>query len=186
MKTIINFFNGYSRDERTLMVFCITMLIVAVPLLLATGPAQAQSGNVYGAGQVQVSGTAVEAVVLQVEIKKAEPSWQTRAAGAGIGSALGALLASNVSGNGRHAASVIGATAGGLLGERTTNAVMTDAAQEIILQVLGREGAPPRIVTVIQPAPFDRLVAGETVYMINTAGKYRVVRQYQQPVALGR
>jgi len=183
MKTIINFFNGYRRDERNLLVFCILMLIFAVPLLLATEPAHAQSGNVYGAGQVQIHGTAEEAVVMQVIIRKAEPSWQTRAAGAGVGSALGGFIASNVSGNGRQAAGFIGLTVGGLLGERATNVMLTNAAQEIILRVAGREGSPPRLVTVIQPAPFDPLIAGEMVYLINTAGRVRVIHQIQQPVA---
>jgi outer membrane lipoprotein SlyB len=156
------------------------MLLLTVPLILLTGPAHAQSGNVYGSGQVQVAGPTESAVVVQVQVKEAEPGWQVRTAGAGIGGALGGLLANEVSGNARYAASVLGMTIGGLLGERAATSTMSQEAQEVILQVAGTNGQPPRILTIVQPAPYDRLFPGEAVYVINTAGKYRVVRQLQQ------
>lgn len=184
----MNTFRGYWKSlpsgERFLHVL---FLCIAVALIfLLPGQSHAQSGNVYGNGQVQINGPTEEAVVLQVMIKKSEPGWQSRTAGATIGGALGALVASNTtSGNARYAANLIGMTLGGIVGERTANAVMSDEAQELILQVHGRNG-PPRIITVIQPAPYDRLVAGEAVYLINTGGKFRVVKQLPQTLASGQ
>lgn len=183
MNSILNYFNGLPRGERYLQIFMLCVLVFVVPFVVFVDPAHAQSGNVYGNGQVQISGPTESAVVLQVQIKRSEPGWQARTAGAGIGGALGGLLASNASGNARYAANILGMTIGGVVGERAATAIMSDDAQEVILQVAGLNGQPPRILTIVQPSPFDRLVPGESVYLINTAGKYRVVRQLQQPVA---
>lgn len=162
-----------------IVAFAMVAFIMMVP-----DQARAQSGNVYGSSQAQVYSATEEAVVLQVMQKAAEPSWQTRTAGAGVGAALGGALGRQSSNS--QLGGLIGGLLGGIAGERLTNAVATASAQEIVLQVFGRAGMPPRIISVIQPAPYDRLVAGEQVFLINTAGTWRVVKKLNMPVAFNR
>lgn len=159
----------------------ILAVIVVAFLMMIPDAARAQAGNVYGNGQVQVYGQAEEAVVMQVRIKAAEPTWQTRTAGAGIGAAVGGAIGSKA--NNQQVGTLIGATLGGIFGERAANAVMTGSAQEIVLQVFGRAGVPSRIITIVQPAPFDHLASGARVYLSNTAGKWRVIKRSDANVA---
>lgn len=161
----------------------LAVLVVAF-LMMIPDRAQAQSGNVYGTGQAQVYSQTEEAVVLQVRVTRTEPSWQARAAGTGVGAVVGGLLGRKASNN--SAATVIGTTLGGLAGERVTTAMATNQAQEIVLQLPGRNGTPARIITIVQPAPFDAVASGQRVFLINSAGTYRVVRALQQPVAYYR
>lgn len=161
----------------------IAFLVVAFVMMLPN-QSWAQSGNVYGNSQAQAYSQTEEAVVLQVMLKAAEPSWQTRTAGAGIGAAVGGVVGRQTSN--AHLGGLIGSLLGGVAGERLVNAVATTSAQEIVLQVFGRAGTPPRIITVVQPAPFDRLAAGEQVFLINSAGTWRVVKKLSMPVAYSR
>lgn len=162
----------------------ILAVVVVAFVMMIPDKARAQSGNVYGNGQVQVYSQAEEAVVMQVRIKTAEPSWQTRTVGAGIGAAVGGAIGSRA--KNQHVGALVGASLGGLFGERAANAVMTGDAQEIVLQVFGPSGMPARIVTIVQPAPYDHLVSGERVYLSNSAGKWRVLKQAGGNVAVIR
>ncbi|WP_070401203.1 glycine zipper domain-containing protein [Hydrogenophaga sp. PML113] len=162
----------------------ILAFIVVAFMMMIPDPAQAQSGNVYGNGQVQVYSQAEEAVVMQVRIKAAEPTWQTRTAGAGIGAAVGGAIGSSA--KNQHVGALVGAALGGIFGERAASAVMTSDAQEIVLQVFGPNGRPARVVTIVQPAPYDHLVSGERVYLSNTAGKWRVIKRSEGNVAFIR
>lgn len=177
----INNFRGLSAGQKAVALAETLAFIVVAFIMMVPDEARAQSGNVYGNGQAQVFSQTDEAVVLQTRIKAAEPSWQTRTTGAGVGAVLGGLLGRQASSN--NAVSIIAGTLGALAGERVSNAVMTNAAQEIVLQVFGRGGMPPRIITIVQPAPFDKIAAGEHVFLVNSAGTYRVVKKMQQSVA---
>lgn len=158
--------------------------VVVAFIMMLPNESWAQSGNIYGNAQVQTYSQTEEAVVLQVMLKAAEPGWQTRTAGAGIGAALGAAIGRQTSN--ANLGGLIGGLLGGVAGERVANSAGTTAAQEIVLQVFGHAGTPPRIITVVQPAPYDRLAEGEQVFLINTAGTWRVVKKLNMPVALDR
>jgi outer membrane lipoprotein SlyB len=170
MKALINDFRSTPLVHRLIVVAEIVAIVVV--FAFSPGKAHAQSGNVYAAPQVQTAGDALPAVVLQVAIKQAEPSFEARAAGASVGTALGLLAASHSGYNSRWVANTAGATLGALVGERTASLAMRDPAQEIIVQL--RDG---RLITVVQPAPFDQLMAGQLVYVIAIRGVYRVVPQ---------
>lgn len=179
--------NSFSRGTPASTMFVTIAEIIAVisvAFLMMIPDAHAQSGNVYGSGQAQVYSQAEEATVLQTRRTVAESGWQTRTAGAGIGGIVGALLGREASNN--HVVASLFATAGALGGERIANAVMSKEAQEIVLQLGGRNGTPGRIITIVQPAPFDAVLAGEQVFLVNTAGTYRVIKRQQQPVTFFR
>lgn len=178
---LFNNFRALSTGSKVLAFVEVLAVVVLAFIMMVPGASRAQSGNVYGSGQAQVFSQTDEAVVLQTRIKAAEPSWQSRSAGAGVGAVLGGLIGRQGSNN--NAVAIITGTLGGLVGERVANAVMTNAAQEIVLQVSGRGGMPSRIITIVQPAPYDKIVAGELVFLVNSAGTYRVVKRMQQPVA---
>jgi len=162
---------------------CLLIVVLVCNTIFTPSKAYAQSGNVYGYGQAQVSASTEEATVLQVQRKSAQPGWQSRTAGAGIGSALGTLLALQAGGSNRMVANVLGATLGGIAGERATNSMMTEDAQEIVLKVTSSNGRFTRILTIVQPAPYTPVVAGQDVYLVNTAGVMRVIPKIAQPVA---
>lgn len=175
MKTIIDNFRSMQLHNKVL---CITyvLALIAVALAMTSGPAHAQSGNVYAVPQAQVVGNVYEAVVLQVSLKEVEAAMPVRAAGAALGSAAGLLLATNSNYQHRMTANTVGMLLGGLVGERTANAVMTTAAQEIILRFTA-PGGQPRTVVIVQPAPFDQVFPQESVYVSEVRGTYRILKR---------
>ena len=171
----INSFRSLPAHEKALRIVYVIAL-ATVALLLGTEKAHAQSGNVYAIPQAQIAGSVYEAVVLQVSIKEVEPTVPTRAAGAGLGSAAGLLLAAHVNSQQRATVNTVGMLLGGLLGERTANATMNTAAQEIIVR-LYLPGGAWRTVVIVQPAPFDQVFPQETVYVSEVRGTYRVLKR---------
>lgn len=174
MKIINNFRAMAPHNKALCVVYALALLTVA--LLLTSEKAQAQSGNIYAVPQAQVAGSVYEAVVLQVSIKEVEATMPARAAGAGLGSAAGLLLAANVNSQRRATVNTVGVLLGGLLGERTANATMRTAAQEIIVR-LAMPGGAWRTVVIVQPAPFDQVFPQETVYVSEVRGTYRVLKR---------
>ncbi len=177
MKTIINDFRSLPLVHQCLV---LVELIAVIALVMLAPPAAAQSGNVYGNQQIQSQGDTLEGVVIQVLVKQAEPSGTERAAGASVGAALGALISSKVGGDNRFAVNALSAVLGGFAGERTTNFLARSDAQEIVVQLVPQPGQQPRLITVVQPAPFDRLVAGESVFVTITRGVFRVIPVQRQ------
>lgn len=175
MKTILNNFRSMQLHNKALTVVYVLALLT-VGLVIGTEKAHAQSGNVYAVPQAQVAGNVYEALVLQVSIKEVEATMPARAAGAGVGSAAGLLLASNVNTQQRATANTVGMLLGGLLGERTANATMKTAAQEIIVR-LELPGGVTRTVVIVQPAPYDQVFPRETVYVSEVRGAYRVLKR---------
>ena len=141
------------------------LLWAGVLMAIATG-ASAQSGSVYGADQAQIVGSAERGVVLQAAWRSVEASWQERTTGAAIGSAAAYHLAARKG----WSAGLAAGGFGGLLGERIAAKIGEDKAQELLVDVGGR------VVVVLQPMPAEELVAGDRVYVLNSAGKTRVVR----------
>ncbi len=131
------------------------------------------AGNIYGADQVLLSGSAEFGLVLQVEIKQQEASPQARGTAAGLGAAVGGLLAAGT-GNAGWGKNTLGALVGGLVGERAANYVARTESQEIVVQLISANESRPRLIVLVQPAPFDQLSPGDKVLVTNIAGKIRV------------
>lgn len=151
-------------------------IIATTVLLLSAVTSQnatAQTGNIYSREQVQSVGTVQEGVVLQVNTRQTEATWQARSVGATLGSAAGFLLARNHSNNG--SASVLSSMLGGLVGERVANQTSEGLAQEIIVKVNSASGSS--FVSVVQPTPADQINVGDAVLLLQTAGQVRVVKR---------
>ena len=145
-----------------------------IVLSLAGSKVMAQAGNVYDRSQTQVWATVFEGTVLQVQSRTLESSWQARGVGASVGSALGFALARQHSNAG--AATLLGATLGGLVGERIANQAAVTGAQEIVLRLYKPHNGM-HIITVVQPAPFSALAPGDQVLVSQSAGKTRVIKR---------
>lgn len=143
-----------------------SLLALSLLTFSTFGAAYAQSGSVYGADQAQVVGSAERGVVVQAAWRSVGATWQERTTGAALGSAAAYHLASRKGWSAGLAAGGIG----GLLGERIAAKVGEDRAQELLIDVGGR------VVVVLQPMPADELNAGDRVYLVNAAGKTRVIR----------
>jgi outer membrane lipoprotein SlyB len=158
----------------------IVALAALVVGLTAAPGAHAQSGNVYGSNQVQTLSSAEEGIVLQVAIKKSEASWQARTGGAAAGGVVGALLGNAVGGDSQTKTllNTLGVIGGGFAGERAANAVAASEAQEIVIGLRDpKTKSINRVVTVVQPAPFDAVATNDKVLVINTNGAIRVLKQ---------
>lgn len=175
MKTIVANFRTLALHNKVLC-FVYALALITVAWAVTSGPAHAQSGNIYALPQAQSIGNVYEAVVVQVSVKEVEANMPVRAAGAGLGSAAGLVLASTANPQHRMAANTVGMLLGGLFGERTANAVMTTVAQEIIVQ-LAVPGGVPRTVVIVQPAPFDKVFPQEAVYVSEVRGTYRILKR---------
>jgi len=185
MKTIINSFRTQPLHNKCLCAIYLLVLL-ALPFIIGMKPANAQSGNVYAIPQAQAAGNVYEATVLQIQYKEVEPSVQARGAGAAVGGALGLALAARSGSEHRFAVGTLGTVLGGLLGERSANAIATTQAQaqEIIVRLAPLPGQEPRIVSIVQPAPFDRVYPGEMIYVTVTQGAWRVLRRTLPPATL--
>ncbi len=175
MKTILNTLRGIPLSQRAIAIAEIIALIAL--LVLVPMPANAQSGETFAHSQAQAAGFAMEATVLQVSLKEVEASTTARVTGAGIGSTLGLVLASRAKGDGRFAANALAGVLGGLAGERSANALMRVQAQEIVVLISSQGVMPARLQVIVQPAPFEPVVAGQAVYVTAIGGSYRVIRR---------
>lgn len=173
MKTLVNNYRSLPLHNKVLVAVYVLVLLL-MPFIIPM-KAHAQAGNVYALPRAQAAGDTYEAVVLQISIREVEPTIQARATGAGVGSILGLGLASQVKSQHRYVVNTLGAVLGGVVGERVSNAVAHNVAQEIIVQLAPMKGQQPRIITIVQPAPFDTLVPGECVYVSTIGGAWRVI-----------
>lgn len=157
-----------------------TLLAIAIVSLFAFAPrsAHAQAGNVYGGNQAQVTGSIDEGMILQASIKTVEASGQARAAGGALGGVIGGIAGANpnIDWQKRAITGVLGAAVGAFAGERIANAAATKEAQELIIAVTDQNGRR-RLITVVQPEPFDPLFKGDKVFVSSTQGTIRVIKQ---------
>lgn len=174
MKNLFSFVRSLSAGQKFLALVEI-LAIAALPFVLPT-QAHAQSGNVYGNTQAQTYAVTEEATVLQVMKKSVQPGYQERAVGAGIGAGLAALVVSQASPKSRQLVGLLALPMAAMAGERIANASWTSEAQEIVLRIKAGNGLYARTVTVVQPAPFDELQAGDAVFVIRSNGATRVVK----------
>ena len=158
--------------------FMRALAIVIVATLSASWAWAQGSGTVYGNGQTQSMGNVDQGIVLQVSLKKTEASWQTKTAATAGGGLLGGLLTNSIAGNGdaKWAANALGALAGGYAADRIVNSVGNDA-QELIIGLKDGRGEVTRVVTIVQPSPYEQLAQGESVLVLNTSGTIRVIRK---------
>lgn len=181
MKNLVNMYREQPLHNRVLWAVYVFIAFFMAFFVIPMKEARAQAGNVYAHPQAQLAGDTFEGVVLQVSSKEVEPSNQARVAGAAVGSALGVALASQSKNQNRFAVNTAGAVLGGLLGERVTHGIARTEAQEIIVQLAPVRGQQPKIITIVQPAPFDVVYPGEAIYVVAIRGAYRVLRRL--PVA---
>lgn len=179
MKNLLNDYRSMQLHNKVLVAVYVLILLL-LPFIIPM-KAHAQAGNVYAPLQAQVAGETYEAVVLQISIREVEPTIQARATGAGVGSVVGLGLATQVKSQHRFAVNTLAAVVGGVVGERVSHAIAHNTAQEIIVQLAPMRGQQPRIITIVQPAPFDTLVPGEAVFVSTIRGAWRVIRRPAAP-----
>lgn len=156
-----------------------SFVVLAGVLLFAATGAFAQSGNVYGDRGSQTVSTVTRAVVLQSRIVKVAAESPTRYAGAGAGAALGGAIGASL---GTHsyaaqtALGLVGAALGGVAGNNAADTLGGTRAVEFIVQVVRPDSSLGETLAITQPDPADVIGTGELVYLINTAGTWRVVR----------
>lgn len=166
----------------------VTSVLALVALLVvffwAPG-AHAQSGNVYASGQRQTISSSEEGVVLQVAIKRVEAEGTTNMVGTAVGGVLGGLLMGsnqNQDWQTRTAAGLLGTTIGGLLGNKVTSSVYAKDAQEIVVGLRDpKTGDLTRVITVVQPEPFDAVQENDNVLIVNTNGSIRIIKRRYDP-----
>lgn len=168
-------FKNLPMHERVMYVIAAVTLVV---IALFAPNANAQSGHVYGNGQAQTVSPAEEGVVLQVNTRRVEPSWQARTVGATIGGVFGGLVANSVDYRAQAAVNMLGAAIGGVVGERVANATMSNDANEIVVAVKDpRTGSFSRVITIVQPHPSDEFFQNDQVLVVNTGGAARVIKR---------
>jgi len=114
------------------------------------------------------TGQVFTAVVVQVREIEVAPSNTNTYAATGLGTALGALIASRAgNGNGRYVASALGGVIGAVAGGVAGNMLGGTKAQEIIVRFnTGNLAAITQTQSSLSP--------GQQVYLVESAGKIRV------------
>ena len=158
------------------------MAIIALVAVMAFAPgARAQSGNVYSGSQSQSLGTVQEGIVLQVGVKRVSGGDTTNMVGTAAGTAIGGLVLGsnqNLNWGERSAAMALGGLFGGVLGNKISTAATERSAQELVIGLKNpTTGSIDRVVTVVQPEPFEALGQNERVLVLTTNGSVRVVKQ---------
>ena len=169
---------NYTLADRALALMAIIALVAVV--FFAPG-AKAQSGNIYAGSQSQVLGTVQEGIVLQAGIKTVSGGNTTSAVGTGVGSALGGLVLGsnqNLDWQARSAAMLLGGVLGGVVGNKVTERISERSAQELVIGLKNPQtGSIDRVISIVQPEPFEALAANQRVLVLNTNGAYRVIKQ---------
>lgn len=162
----------------------IYMIAVGVVLGFASG-AFAQSGSVYSERGSQQASEVIRAVILQTREVLVEPQNTARYAGGVVGAAIGGGLGAMLGRKDSRASTVlglVGATLGGVAGDRAAQSWAATKSVEYIVQTHSDQRVPPRRLAITQPEPGPVLVAGDHVYLIQTGGTWRVVKDQLAPV----
>lgn len=115
-------------------------------------------------------GTVREGKVIQVRNVKIEPTSTAKNTGRAIGAVVGAGAGSQI-GKNRYFSGALGGLLGGVGGDMAADAIASSTAQEII--ILRDDGKS----TTITQAQSD-LQEGQEVYLVQSAGKIRVVAKH--------
>lgn len=115
-------------------------------------------------------GTVREGTVIQVRNVQIEPTGTAKNTGRAIGAVVGAGVGSQMSKN-RYFTGALGGLLGGVGGDIAADTIASSTAQEII--ILREDGKS----TTITQAQSD-LRAGQKVYLVQSAGKIRVITKH--------
>lgn len=139
------------------------------------------SGTVAHAGDYDISangntrngtlsqGQVDEGVIVNVRTVQVEPSNTAQMAGTGIGAALGAAAGNRMGrNNGNYAATALAGILGGVAGNIATDMIADTTGQELIIRKTGGQA-----VVITQAG--SNLVPGQAVYLVDSAGKTRVI-----------
>lgn len=146
--------------------------------LLSAPEAKAQSGNVYRIPSVQTSSPVMRAIVIQARDVEVAVAANSRTGGGAVGAILGAAVGAKLgeqSNNAKLALGLVGTVLGGLAGQSVTEKIGGPKAVEYILQMMDGDRVSNRVVAITQPAPAPAVEEGSSVYLIQTAGTWRVV-----------
>jgi outer membrane lipoprotein SlyB len=81
----------------------------------------------------------------------------------------------------------LGALVGAFAGERVANSAAASEAQEIVIGIRDpRTNSITRVVTVVQPAPFDAVAPDDNVLIVNTNGAIRVIKRTYNTASVQR
>lgn len=145
-------------------------------LMLAAFSQVAVAGNydISATGNTR-NATLREGKVQEAEVKSVrnvdiEPTKTAQVTGTGAGVATGAVLGGALSKKNRAVGSILGGVLGGVVGNVATDKITSKTAQEIILKKADGK------LSVITQAD-SNLVVGQKVYIVESAGKLRVIPQ---------
>jgi outer membrane lipoprotein SlyB len=126
-----------------------------------------QRNETLGTGRVMAG------VVLQTRDIAVQSSTASQTVSTSVGALLGGAIGSKAGkGNGRYVATALGGVLGGLAGNQVGDMISSAKAQEIIVK---REDGG---LSVLTQAESD-LREGDQVYLVESAGKVRVIRAYR-------
>jgi len=152
-------------------------LFLVILALLST---QAYAWNEYDIGrdsrqrnEALGTGRVMAGVVLQTRDVAVQSSTASQTVSTSVGALVGGALGSKVGkGNGRYVATALGGVLGGVAGNQVGDMISSAKAQEIIVK--REDGA----LSVLTQAESD-LRSGDQVYLVESAGKVRVIRAYR-------
>lgn len=148
---------------------------VALMTVLFTSPAHAGDYDISAEGKTRSEtlseGRVQQGVVLSVREIRVESTTTAQTVSTGIGGLIGGALGSKVGkGNGRLVAGALGAVLGGVSGNMAGDAISSAKAQEVIIK---KDDGQLTMITQSD----SNLTKGQTVYLVESMGKTRVIVQ---------
>lgn len=163
---------AYKRNLMRLMTF---LIFSGISFAMSASPAFAGNYDISANGNTRYGtlsqGGVDEGVVVNVRTVKVEPSNTARTAGTGIGAALGAVIGNRIGrngSNGNYAATALVGILGGIAGNVATDAIADNDAQEVIVK---KTSGQVVVITQVESS----LGVGQKVYLVDSAGKTRVI-----------
>jgi outer membrane lipoprotein SlyB len=156
-----------------------TALLIAV---LSASPVFAHAGDydISADGNTRSGtlreGKVMEGKIINVRTVDIESSTKAQYTGTAIGAAAGAVIASQVGAKNSFLLNSLGGLVGGAVGNVATDKLMHATAQELI--ILKTDG---KATTITQAD--SELKEGQNVYLVESAGKIRVIPKNDTPAA---
>lgn len=185
MKQVRLFFSRLGAD--TPVIWGCIVAAVLLPFLLSVGPANAQSGNLYGTFSAQRIQSVTPGVVVAMREVLVEAKTVDRVFGGTTGGLLGSAamrhIARNSQGSDRAALTMLGAALGAYGGNAIAERVAVTQALELIVETQDGRGRV-RHIAVVQPAPAPVVGVGSPVFVLSEGGRYRVIPNHSMVVNL--
>lgn len=183
MKQVRNFLSRFGADSPVIW-GCIVAAVL-LPFLLGAGPANAQSGNVYGIVGAQRIQSVTPGVVVAMREVLVEAKTADRIFGGTTGGLLGGAamrhIARHSNGGDRAALAMLGAALGAYGGNAIAERVAVTQAYELIVETQDVRGRAKHIA-VVQPAPAPVVGVGSPVFVLSEGGRYRVIPNHSMAV----